>query len=352
MMMVGWMQSSKSNPRRALANARAAPRDFSDDRGHVCVIARRRVVARRHPVARWVVRELESTYSDTHHRVAPPRARVRIARERNERVARASSRIPASFGARAGAMRDGMRAMNVMNVSTHDVERHHHHRRRAVVARATFLFATGNAGKLARAREHVGDAARIDAFDDAEAFELQLPTVRAVAIDKARRAAALVRQRARDGALTLADDYAGVIVHDCGLVVRALDGFPGPYTKDFNCKVGGVGLIKLLASDDGDGDVGVDRAASWDETLVLVSSDGEEVVFSREGAYDGIVSHAMPKKWTRWRDVAERSVGAVFVPSAFGFDECLADVSEDEYQRYRRDASSVWNDFAAHARGR
>ena len=252
-------------------------------------------------------------------------------------------------------MRDAMRTMSVMNVSTHDVERqhrHHNHRRRAVVARATFLFATGNAGKLARAREHVGDAARIDAFDDAEAFELQLPTVRAVAIDKARRAAALVRRGARDGALTLADDYAGVIVHDCGLVVRALDGFPGPYTKDFNCKVGGVGLIKLLASDDGDGDDGVDRAASWDETLVLVSSDGEEVVFSREGVYDGIVSRAMPTKWTRWRDVPERSVGAVFVPSAFGFDECLADVSEDEYQRYRRDASSVWNDFAAHVRGR
>ena len=32
----------------------------------------------------------------------------------------------------------------------------------------------------------------------------------------------------------------------------------------------------------------------------------------------------------------------------FGKDEdrCLADVAEEEYQRYRREAPSVWNDFA------
>ena len=42
----------------------------------------------------------------------------------------------------------------------------------------------------------------------------------------------------------------------------------------------------------------------------------------------------------------ERAIGRCFVPTSFGLTECLADVSED-YQRYRREAPNVWNDFAA-----
>jgi hypothetical protein len=38
------------------------------------------------------------------------------------------------------------------------------------------------------------------------------------------------------------------------------------------------------------------------------------------------------------------------VATGFGFDEPLADVSEDEYQRFRRDAPSVWSSFAAFVR--
>ena len=43
----------------------------------------------------------------------------------------------------------------------------------------------------------------------------------------------------------------------------------------------------------------------------------------------------------------ERAVGCVFVPTDFGLDQCLADMCEEDYQRYRRDAPSVWNEFAA-----
>ena len=35
------------------------------------------------------------------------------------------------------------------------------------------------------------------------------------------------------------------------------------------------------------------------------------------------------------------------MPTSFGLTECLADVSEEDYQRYRMEAPSVWNDFAA-----
>ena len=113
-------------------------------------------------------------------------------------------------------------------------------------------------------------------------------------------------------------------------------------TKYFNFTVGGAGLAKLLRDVD-------DRAACWDETIVCARpSDGAMRVFSRERAYDGEIG--TPVRWRRWRDDASRSVGSVFVATGFGFDEPLADVSEDEYQRFRRDAPSVWSSFAAFVR--
>ena len=52
-----------------------------------------------------------------------------------------------------------------------------------------------------------------------------------------------------------------------------------------------------------------------------------------------------PLKWARFEG-PERALGRVFVPTQFGLTECLADVSEEDYQRYRREAPSVWNEFA------
>jgi len=204
--------------------------------------------------------------------------------------------------------------------------------------RRTIVFATTNASKAARLREHldaVGCVGVEIATLSEDSVETQRDTVRAVALDKARAATATVRRERFSGG-----DFC-VVAHDCGVVVRALNGFPGPYTKDFNFKVGGVGLLRLLT------DQAEDRAASWDETLVCVDgTTGEEVVFSREFVYDGEVAKEMPKKWTRWGDAPERSVGSVFVPTAFGFREPLADVSEEDYQRFRRESPSVWNEFA------
>ena len=203
-------------------------------------------------------------------------------------------------------------------------------------ATPTLVFATTNDGKLRRMREHLRRArapARVDAWRGAAIEEIQANSVREVAVAKA----ALALERC-DRAC------AGVVAHDCGLCVRALGGFPGPYTKDFNYRAGGDGLRALL-----DGAGAIDRSACWDETLVLAREGREMVVFTREKEYgDGEVGE--PRKWTRWRDDASRSVGSVFVATGFGFDEPLADVSEDEYQRFRRDAPSVWSSFAAFVR--
>lgn len=196
-------------------------------------------------------------------------------------------------------------------------------------------FATTNAGKIARVREHLARGARGASVVvrplETNIPEAQLDTVKMVAVDKALRA--------RDHARGSASSARLVLAHDCGLCVRALGGFPGPYTKFFNARVGGGGLVKLLEGVE-------DDAASWDETLVLCDTLSDRMeVFSVESAYDGGV--ATPRVWRRWRDVPERSVGAYFVPRAFGFDAPLADVSEDEYQKFRREADSVWSRFAA-----
>jgi len=236
------------------------------------------------------------------------------------------------------------------------------------------VFATTNEGKLTRAREHVARAgSRVDivAWNNAvyggrgmdHLVETQRESVREVALDKARAARRALTPRLGRGGVSPREDASSVnsvkarphvLAHDCGIVVRALGGFPGAYTKDFNFKVGGSGLLRLLAPLVDEGDVGVvDRAASWDETIVFIDGNtDEEVIFTRESTYDGEISRYMPKKWIRWRDAPERSVGAVFVPTAFGFHEPLADVSEVDYQRFRRDAPSVWNAFAEYCASR
>ncbi len=197
---------------------------------------------------------------------------------------------------------------------------------------SALVFATTNGGKHRRLREHL-DRVECDARARCVAVdvdEIQADTVRLVAVDKARRACERLK---RD-----VDDDECVLVHDCGLCARALGGFPGPVTKYFNFTVGGAGLATLLRDVD-------DRAACWDETIVCARpSDGAMRVFSRERAYDGEIG--TPVRWRRWRDDPSRSVGSVFVATGFGFDECLCDVSEEEYRRFRRDGPSAWNEFA------
>ena len=91
-----------------------------------------------------------------------------------------------------------------------------------------------------------------------------------------------------------------------------------------------------------------DRRAGWDDAIVYIDASGHAHSFSsldRYG-YTGEVSMTGPIKPLRFEG-PERAIGRCFVPTSFGLTECLADVSEEDYQRYRREAPNVWNDFAA-----
>ena len=86
-----------------------------------------------------------------------------------------------------------------------------------------------------------------------------------------------------------------------------------------------------------------DRAACWDETIVCASERwGDARVFAREGVRWEI---GTPVRWRRWRDDPSRARERLR-GDGFGFDECLCDVSEEEYRRFRRDGPSAWTEFA------
>jgi XTP/dITP diphosphohydrolase len=217
------------------------------------------------------------------------------------------------------------------------------------------VFVTGNKGKVARLElalglycrsgyegsssdlenERDGCSVLVDQVD-LDIPEIQADTVREVALRKALDAFAVLKRP--------------LVVHDCGLTIAALGDWPGPYTKNANDKLGTEGLLKLLAGVE-------DRRAGWDDTIVYVDENGEAVCFgpgeNRENEksetgwtrYSGEISISPPQKYERFRG-PERALGRCFIPTRFGLTECLADVSESEYQRYRREAPSVWNDFA------
>ena len=159
---------------------------------------------------------------------------------------------------------------------------------------------------------------------DLEVPEIQADTVLEVAQAKARAAYDVLGEP--------------LVVHDCGLCVAALNDFPGPFTKFVNYKLGTQGLLALLRDEE-------DRRAGWADAIVYVDELGMLHSFSPPKLYTGEIAPHAPRKYERFQG-EERALGRVFVPTDFGLKECLADVSEEDYQRYRRLAPSVWNDFA------
>ena len=221
----------------------------------------------------------------------------------------------------ASRRRDAARVVSSASASSSDV-----------TTPASLVFVTGNRGKVERLNLALGlhCPPLADSCDvlvegvDLSVPEIQADTVTEVATAKALAAFEILRRP--------------LVVHDCGLVVRALNDWPGPYTKDANYKLGTSGLLALLAGVD-------DRTAGWDDTIVYVDAHGASRAFVPETRYTGVIADGPPRRFRRFEG-PERALGRCFVPTDFGLDECLADVPEEEYQRYRREAPSVWNDFA------
>lgn len=190
----------------------------------------------------------------------------------------------------------------------------------------TIIFVTGNQGKIARLELALSLFASPTVVEgvDLEVAEIQAETVLEVAQVKARAAYAILGKP--------------LVVHDCGLCVAALNDFPGPMTKYANYRIGTEGLLALLRDEE-------DRRAGWADAVVYVDGDGGMRSFTPSELYTGEIAAHPPRKYNRFRG-EERALGRLFIPTAFGLRECVADLSEEEYQTYRREAPSVWNDFA------
>lgn len=129
-----------------------------------------------------------------------------------------------------------------------------------------WLLVTGNENKWREAQAILGRPLERLALD---LPELQLPTVREVALEKVRAAYAQLQRP--------------VIVEDAGLEFKALNGFPGPFIKFWE-KLGG--LDSLCRAADGF----KDRRISAVCALAFWNGEGEPRVL--EGRVDGTVSDA------------------------------------------------------------
>merc|ERR1712154_21400 len=135
------------------------------------------------------------------------------------------------------------------------------------------LFVTGNPIKISRlqaAFEAVGGVP----FEcvDLQTREIQACTVKEVAEDKAQQAFKVLQ--------------CPLVVHDVGLWVDALGGFPGPYTAYAAKTLGVQGLLGAL-----DACAGATRLCSWHECISYI--DGKGTIHSFEATVPGnLATHA------------------------------------------------------------
>ena len=176
----------------------------------------------------------------------------------------------------ASRRRDAARVVSSASASSSDV-----------TTPASLVFVTGNRGKVERLNLALGlhCPPLADSCDvlvegvDLSVPEIQADTVTEVATAKALAAFEILRRP--------------LVVHDCGLVVRALNDWPGPYTKDANYKLGTSGLLALLAGVD-------DRTAGWDDTIVYVDAHGATRAFVPETRYTGVIADGPPRRFRRF----------------------------------------------------
>ncbi len=103
------------------------------------------------------------------------------------------------------------------------------------------------------------------------------------------------------------------IVSDAGLMIEALNGFPGPFVKYANQWLGVEGYLHLLSHTD-------NRRAYWEDALALAFSDGTTRVFTRR-EYGRFAESAIASK-VGW------AANDLFIPD--GYDVPLGQLSREE----------------------
>lgn len=189
------------------------------------------------------------------------------------------------------------------------------------------LFVTGNSRKILRLKDALRavGGGTVESLD-LQTTEIQASTVREVAEDKARKAFKALRRP--------------LVVHDVGLMVDALAGFPGPYTA-YAAKT--LGLKGLLGALDACG--ASSRSCSWQECLVFIDAQGDIRVF--EAVEPGTMAMAVPDQSAGGAKVRQLvgTLGAAFVPSRL--PKPLVAMDDTEWEMYYENRNSSFKLFAA-----
>ncbi len=154
------------------------------------------------------------------------------------------------------------------------------------------VFVTGNKRKFEEAREILGDVGIDIAWKNIDLKEIQADSLEEIAKEKAIDAYEKLREPC--------------FVEDAGLFVKALNNFPGQYSKFVLNTIGYEGIIKLMKNE-------MDRTAEF--RAVIAFTDGKEVK-----TFKGVVKGKIALKPS-----GESGFGfdPIFIPN--GYEKTFAD---------------------------
>jgi XTP/dITP diphosphohydrolase len=172
----------------------------------------------------------------------------------------------------------------------------------------TVHIATSNPAKVAWAVEQCAPHGIQIIPANVELIEPQADTVAEVSLAKARQAwDKLGRIKA-------------VVVEDGGLLIPALQGFPGPYSKYILSTIGIEGILKLM-----DGLAGDARYAYYQNAVTFIGANGAEWQYVTEG-YRGHIATSIwpPGDGTMWS-----AAWQIFIP--LNFDKAMSQFSKTDW---------------------
>jgi XTP/dITP diphosphohydrolase len=167
------------------------------------------------------------------------------------------------------------------------------------------VFVTGNLNKLAVARQHLAPFGIEVEHVVLDLDEIQAPTVREVALHKARQAFSALRRP--------------LIVEDSGFYIDELN-FPGPFVKHVVAMMGVERLARVA-------DVTRDRRCHFDSVLVHVDEAGQETVFEDRASTGTLaatpVGQPQPGSWS--------AIWHIYIPD--GYDRPASALTPEENER-------------------
>lgn len=129
------------------------------------------------------------------------------------------------------------------------------------------VFVTGNAGKFAEIKEILA-AAGIEAVQNkGDYFEIQADDLEPIAAASAKAAAE--------------DLQIPVLVDDSGIFIQALNGFPGPYSRFVEDRLGNPRVLKLMENE-------TNRGAYFKTVIAFCEPGKEPLTFA--GTVDGKIA--------------------------------------------------------------